>query len=179
MAVITISRQYGSGGDEIAVRVCKILGYTYFDKKLLVKEVLQDRLVIIAPPGHPLTGKHTLGHRDLEGQLLIMHEPGSAPRKAIDDYIRKNNLSVKIPLEISSNRAIKRAVEDGLGIALISMKVAIEEIRTARLSAIPLSDPSMTRRFYMIHHKNKYLSEPLQSLIDRVFEWAAQYKREL
>ncbi len=37
MAVITISRQYGSGGDEIAVRVCKILGYTYFDKKLLVK----------------------------------------------------------------------------------------------------------------------------------------------
>lgn len=37
MAVITISRQYGSGGEEIAARVCDILGYTYFDKNLIVK----------------------------------------------------------------------------------------------------------------------------------------------
>jgi cytidylate kinase len=34
--VITISRQVGSGGDEIALKVCKILGYNYFDKNLLV-----------------------------------------------------------------------------------------------------------------------------------------------
>ncbi len=33
MALITISRQYGSGGDEIADRVCDILGYRYFDKR--------------------------------------------------------------------------------------------------------------------------------------------------
>lgn len=37
MAVITISRQYGSGGDEIAARVCDILGYTRFDKDLIAK----------------------------------------------------------------------------------------------------------------------------------------------
>lgn len=35
MAVITISRQYGSGGDEIAGRVCELLGYRLFDKRLL------------------------------------------------------------------------------------------------------------------------------------------------
>ena len=37
MAVITISRQYGSGGNEIAARVCGLLGYHYFDKQMLVK----------------------------------------------------------------------------------------------------------------------------------------------
>lgn len=37
MAIITISRQYGSGGDEVAERVCDILGYTYFDKNLFTK----------------------------------------------------------------------------------------------------------------------------------------------
>lgn len=37
MAVITISRQYGSGGEEIAQRVCDVLGYTYFDKNMLVQ----------------------------------------------------------------------------------------------------------------------------------------------
>jgi CMP/dCMP kinase len=35
MAVITISRQYGSLGDEIAARVCEITGYRYFDKRLM------------------------------------------------------------------------------------------------------------------------------------------------
>jgi len=155
------------------------ISYPVEHKKLLVKEVLEDQLVIIAPPDHPLTRKHKLAPRDLEDQLLIMHEPDSAPRKAIEDYIRKNDLAVKIPLEMSSNRAIKRAVEDGLGIALISRRVANEEIRAGRLSAIPLSDKSMTRKFYMVHHKDKYFSEPQQSFIDRVFDWAAAYTREL
>ena len=37
MAVITISRQYGSGGDEIAAQVCERLGYHYFDKNLMAQ----------------------------------------------------------------------------------------------------------------------------------------------
>jgi CMP/dCMP kinase len=35
MTTITISRQFGSYGDEIAWRVCDILDYRYFDKKLI------------------------------------------------------------------------------------------------------------------------------------------------
>ena len=37
MAVITISRQYGSAGNKIAMRLCEILGYRYFDKKLMAQ----------------------------------------------------------------------------------------------------------------------------------------------
>ncbi|MDR3573013.1 MAG: cytidylate kinase-like family protein [Anaerolineaceae bacterium] len=37
MAVITISRQFGSGGDEIVDRVCKLLGYRCFDQQLLIQ----------------------------------------------------------------------------------------------------------------------------------------------
>ncbi len=37
MAVITISRRFGSGGDEIARRVCELLGYRYFDKELMAQ----------------------------------------------------------------------------------------------------------------------------------------------
>jgi len=37
MAVITISRQFGSGGDEIANRVCEALGYRQFDKRLIAQ----------------------------------------------------------------------------------------------------------------------------------------------
>ncbi len=37
MTVITISRQFGSGGDQIADRLCKILGYQQFDKTLILQ----------------------------------------------------------------------------------------------------------------------------------------------
>jgi len=151
------------------------ISYPVEHKKLLVKEVLEDQLVIITPPNHPLARHPDLAPRHLEDQMLIMHESGSAPRKAFESYIRKNALDVEVHLELSSNRAIKRAVEDGLGIALISRKVANEEIVSKRLIAIPLSDPSMTRRFYMVHHKDKYLSESLQNFITMVFKWSADY----
>jgi DNA-binding transcriptional LysR family regulator len=79
-------------------------------KKLLVKEVLEDQLVIITPPDHPLTRHPDLAPRHLEDQMLIMHESGSAPRKAFENYIRKNSLDVEVHLELSSNRAIKGSV---------------------------------------------------------------------
>lgn len=155
------------------------ISYPVENKKLAVREVLEDQLVIITSGKHPLSKKRRLTARDLENQLLIMHEIGSAPRRAIDEYVRRNNISVKIPLELSSNRAIKRAVEDGIGIALISRKVANEEIQAKRLKAIPLSDPSMNRKFYMVYHKDKYIPEPLQLFIDMVFEWADAYAKDL
>jgi cytidylate kinase len=37
MAVITFSRQVASGGDEIAARVCDLLGYRYFDKRIMLE----------------------------------------------------------------------------------------------------------------------------------------------
>jgi cytidylate kinase len=44
MAVITISRQYGSGGREIAARICDLLGYRYLDKQLIVEAALEAGL---------------------------------------------------------------------------------------------------------------------------------------
>jgi cytidylate kinase len=44
MAVITISRQFGSGGDEVADRVCALLGYHHFDKRLLRQAAVEAGL---------------------------------------------------------------------------------------------------------------------------------------
>jgi DNA-binding transcriptional LysR family regulator len=155
------------------------ISYPVIHKKLSVTEVLEDRLVIITASDHPLARKKALKPIDLEGQDFIMHEKGSAPRLAIEKLIRKNNISIGIPLELSSNRAIKRAVEERAGIALISRKVANEEIRAKRLKAINLADPSMKRKFFLIHHKDKYISESLKLMMDMVFSWASDYAKKL
>jgi len=155
------------------------ISYPTEHKKLVVKEILEDTLVLIVPPGHPLARKSCLEPRALEGQSVIMHENGSAPRRATDEFISKHNISVSIPLELSNSEAIKRAVGGGSGIALISRKVASEEIQTGKLKAIPLSDSSMKRKFYLVYHKDKYFSEPLKSLIEMVYHWASEYTQGL
>ena len=43
MAVITISRQYGSGGDEVASRLCELLGYRLFDKQMMAQIAVRSQ----------------------------------------------------------------------------------------------------------------------------------------
>ena len=106
---------------------------------------------------------------------MIVHEKGSVRSEDISQFFRKNKIDIQIPLELSANRAIIKAVADGLGIALVSRNVAREEISTGKVVVLPFPGPSLMRSFYLIHHKDKYISEVLKRLIDRVDEWAAEY----
>ncbi len=115
----------------------------------------------------------------MQGQLLIMHEKGSATEITLNTYIQNNNISVIVPLELSSNRSIKIAVEGGIGIALISRRIANSEIQTGRLVAVQLSDQSMRHKYYMVHHKDKYISGMLQQLIETTDHWASEYVQSL
>lgn len=153
------------------------ISYPIEHKKVLIREILEDRLVIIVPPDHAFVGKKYLTPRDLNGQNMIIHEKGSIPQRVIDEFIKKNKISIFIPMELSSNRAVKKAVEDGTGIALISRNVASEEIQMGKLIAIPLSGKVIKRKFYLAHHKDKYISELLGRLIEMVDKWAAEYTK--
>ncbi len=153
------------------------ISYAVPHKKLFSREVLQDSYQIIVPTGHPFAAKAVIEPHDLAGHSLIVHEKGSAPRRSTEEFIRRHGISVSIPLELSNNEAIKTAVEEGLGVAVITRRVVSKEIEMGKLKAIPLSDPAMTRKFYLIHHKDKYLSRPLQGLIEMVDQWADEYSR--
>jgi DNA-binding transcriptional LysR family regulator len=90
----------------------------------------------------------------------------------MDELLGRDRSRLSNYLEFSNNEAIKRAVAAGAGIALISERAAAEEIRTGRLKALPLSSPPILRKFYMVHHKSKYISRPLRSLMEMVTRWA-------
>ena len=152
------------------------ISYAVEHKKLKITEVMSDRYVIVAPPGHRLSRKKHIEAADLQGEYMVMHEKGSATYRVMDNFARKNNLDTFIPLELSNNESIKRVVEQGIGLGLMSRNVVSREVDTGRLIAIPFTDPAMKRKFYMVHHKDKYISEPLRNFIDLVRQWAADYQ---
>ena len=44
MTVVTLSRQVGSKGDEIATKVCDLLGFRYFDKQMIIDAAIDSDL---------------------------------------------------------------------------------------------------------------------------------------
>jgi len=155
------------------------ISYPIEHKKLVVREVLEDRMVVIVSPDHPLSNKEVIEPLDLDGQSIIMHEKGSAPQRIIDELTRKYHLTINTPMELSSNESIKRAVSGGLGISVISRNAAGEEIEAGKLVGLRISDPAVKRKFFMVHHKDKYFSESLQKLVNTVYEWADEYAKSI
>jgi len=150
------------------------ISYPVNHKKVVIKKIMEDKLLLITPPNHPLANKGSCEAKDLDGQLLVTHEVGSATHKITEAYLKKKNITVLNSLELSSNETIKRVVSDGVGVALMSNKIAEKDVEAGRMTAVPLSDP-LKREFFMVYHKDKYISETLQSLIDMLDNWMASY----
>ncbi|MBT3807297.1 MAG: LysR family transcriptional regulator [Desulfobacula sp.] len=147
------------------------IGFVSFpvkDRKLNTIEIVKDEIVIILGTSHSLAQKKQLKATDLEGHMIIMHEQGSYFQKMIHDLLKANNVSVTMPITFSNNEAIKRAVEGGTGIAPISKKVAAKEIESGKLIALSLSSTALYRTFYMIHHMEKHISEPLKQFMNLI-----------
>ena len=151
------------------------ISYPVKHERLIISEVLKEKLILIVSPGHQLATMTEIRPRDLEGQAMIMHEHGSALQMAAEKFLAEENVQISSYLEFSNNEAIKRAVAEGDGIALISEKVAAEEISAGKLIGIPVSAPPITRTFYMIQSKDKFISEPLAGLLDMIPKWAGDH----
>ena len=90
---------------------------------------------------------------------------------ALERLLDEENVHISKYLEFSNNEAIKKAVAEGNGIALISEKVAAEEIKAGKLISIPVSGQKITRSFYMIQSKDKFISRPLAGLLEMIQKW--------
>lgn len=134
-------------------------------ERLVVIPFLEEELVLIVPPNHPLTHKEEVFFEDLSGQPLISREMGSATRKLVEESATKKGVSMRVVMDLASNEAIKRAVEDGLGISIISKYVAQKEVDQGVLRMVTLADERIMRRFFIIYHEDKYLSNTLRAFL--------------
>ncbi len=141
------------------------------NKRLVMHEVLEDEPVIIVSPDHPFADRDMLEPGDLEGQVMIMHEEGSVFQKVVNTIMTDSCVTLFMPITLSNNEAIKRSVEGKRGIAIMSRTVADKEIQSGKLKAVPIANPSIRRKFYLIHHRDKFLSTTLKNFKDMVEQW--------
>ena len=148
------------------------ISYPLEHPNLVIRELVEDELVVILHPDHPLARLRGLTPADLEGQVMIMHEEGSVFQEVINAFMTENGISLSMPITLSNNEAIKGAVEGGSGIAMMSRRVVKKEVQAGKLVAIPMIRPPMMRKFYIVYHKDKIISVSMARFIELAGRWA-------
>ncbi|MBB1623747.1 LysR substrate-binding domain-containing protein [Achromobacter sp. UMC71] len=69
---------------------------------------------------HPFAGRGSIALQELSNQPLLMREPGSTTRKALEDALREHDVTVQVAMEIGSREALREAVVRGLGVGTVS-----------------------------------------------------------
>ena len=128
---------------------------------LTVEEVMDDRLVLICGRGHPFFGRTEVELRELGGQALIVREAGSGTRAQLEEALAQNKVSGDIRWVCSSTEAIQNAVASNFGVSVLSPRIVRDRCRRGILWACRIEDADLGRKFSLICHKNKYMSDVL------------------
>lgn len=97
MTVITISRQYASGGDEIARQLCDRLGYRYLDKDLMASLGVQAGSVALV--------QNFIRATHGQGGAVILGRGGQVALRDMPDVL---HVRVVAPLETRIRRVQER-----------------------------------------------------------------------
>lgn len=104
--------------------------------------------------------------------LVLRHESSSS-RSSVETALQVlgvQPVDYNVVLQVSGNEALKRAVAAGAGIGFISRRAVVKEIASGELAFVKIEGLSITRNFYILHHKNHGLplAEALwEYLVDR------------
>ena len=151
------------------------VAYDPGNDKLETIEFLRDRLIVIVSPDHPFTEKKYIKPGDLNGQEMVLREKGSSPRGLLDTFFELHNLRPHIVFESGSTPAIKKAVEHGSGISILSYQSVKQELINGSIARIEIADTSLVYNFYLIYRRSKYFSKRAKLFLETAMETARRY----
>ena len=152
-----------------------IMGEPPTDMDLAAQPFMDNPLIMIAAPSHPFAKKKNLDISDTEGQPFIIRESGSGTRAAIERFFEEAGVSIQSSFEMTSNEAIKQAVQAGLGLGIVSSHTVQLELETGRLVEIKVKGFPLMRKWYLVSLAGKKLS-PVASLFE---SFVMDYKNEV
>lgn len=135
----------------------------------------RDELVIIAPN----TEKYRCIRDSMENlkwiekEFMIIREEGSGTRREAERLLHRNGVELKniqIVGCMDNQEMIKRFVQNGVGISIISRLAAKEEMENGELLGFPLSAEDSGRDINVIYSRNFRLTESAEKLIKVVRE---------
>ena len=119
---------------------------------------MENPLVVIAAPEHALAQRSSIPLIEFEQESFVVREPGSGTRSATERFFEQHGVAFHTAIEMTSNEAIKQAVQAGLGLGIVSSHTLELELETGRIKILDVVDFPIRRHWYVIQRKGKRLS---------------------
>ena len=139
--------------------------------RLEARHIMSDLLVGVVGPTHPFARRRAIALRELAGQHLILREKGSSPRGVIDEILDRHGITPTVIMESASTSIIKRFVEKGVGMAILSQQVVKKELQDGSLRRVLFKDAEIAYHFYLIRHKDRWVSRALNAFVELAREF--------
>lgn len=136
--------------------------------KFQYEDFLKDEMVLAVYNRHPLVGK-SLTIESLQNQTWISREDGSGTQEYLMVFLSGNNIIPKNIVVFGSNYAVKEAVENELGITVISSHVTKKDVKNGEISVVPLGE-KYTRHFSYILPIDTTPSKAVRVFIEKIKE---------
>ena len=150
-----------------------IMGKPPDNMELLAESFMDNPLVVIAPPTHPLANTRDIPLQRLQEETFLVREKGSGTRSATERFFQEHNVAVSSTMEMSSSEAIKQGVEAGLGFGLLSLHTLEMELALKRLVILDVRELPILRKWYIMHRSGKRLSAVARSFKEFVLKEAS------
>jgi DNA-binding transcriptional LysR family regulator len=173
---VSSSRQVSEWVEEGRVEV-GVVGAQPGLRSLAARELMSDELVVVVPAGHPWAGRKTVNLADVRSEPLIVREPGSGSREALERALREAGTDLdtfRLAGEIGSTQAVKQAVRAGVGITIISRRAVEDECRAGLVSCVKVRDLKVARSFYLVTHRERTRSPLAEAFVTFVESQAGE-----
>jgi LysR family transcriptional regulator, low CO2-responsive transcriptional regulator len=141
---------------------------------LVAHPFMENPLVVIAAPDHPLAQARDIPLARLNEETFISREIGSGTRMAAERFFDEAGTRLTTAMEMSSNEAIKQAVQAGLGLGVVSVHTLEMELALGRLVVLDVQGFPILRHWYAVHRQGKRFSAVAQAFLNFVMDEAEQ-----
>ena len=125
-----------------------------------------DELVLCVPPDNPLAKHNKVNVGQLQGQKFVGYERDIPTRKASDRILRDYGVKPTYALEFDNIETIKRAVEIGLGCAIVPRMTIENEVSRGTLKMLEFQEGTFLRPLAIIYKRGRELSPAVRKFIE-------------
>jgi len=116
---------------------------------------MDNPLVVIASPSHPLVQQQPILLSDLADEPFIVRESDSGTRIAAERFFAKHNVELIAGMEMSRSEAIKQAVMAELGLGIVSLHTIEMELTLKRLVVLQVEHFPIMRQWHIVYRDGK------------------------
>ena len=129
------------------------------DKRLEVYDFVDEPLVFVCSPKHPLAQEPEIDIHKVQFERFIGFGEEVPTRIWIDNILQRYNIVVRPAMEFDNIETVKRAVEINSGVSILPQTAIVQEVNSGTIRAIGFSNESFFRPTGIIIRKNRILGQ--------------------